>query len=415
MKRISIGLLCALLLLASCAPNNRNDEEEVVNKDDQKTKTSIVPSYRLADDNYRIIIPYEPSEARGVIVNQVANRLDIDEMEEGLRRHSTEVFDPKELYFQEGQYLTSDMVYEWLGRGLTKEQLEEKVQAEIARLKGAKMTVNEEKIRAEFQNGLNPPIEDIPENADQDEKVELNRESPRYLSHILEQNYLKPNDNNNTVELAGISIGLALKSVYRFQTETGGPYYYEDIPLNEAMKQGNEIAGKILERIRGIEGLENIPVMFALYREEDQSSPVPGNFVAKTNVAGGSATIGKWEDITEEYVLFPSAEGQKNYIDDHEIVTSFGNEIAKFFPNYVGIIGEGFYVNKELQELTIEIPIEFYGESEIIGFTQYAYGLVQNMFPNYYDIEVNVTSINGNESLIYREAGEDTPIVHIFH
>ncbi|AXI08203.1 hypothetical protein CUC15_04145 [Oceanobacillus zhaokaii] len=414
MKKISIGLLCALLLLTSCAPNSQSDEEELLSKGDQETKTSIVPSYRLGDDNYRIIIPYEPSEARGVIVNQIVNRLDIDEMEEGLRRHSTEVFDPKELYFQEGQYLTSDMVYEWLGRGLTKEQIEEQVQAEIARLEKAKMTVNEEKIRAEIGNGLNPPFEEVPEGADQEEKIKLNRESPRYLSHILEQNYLKRNEDN-TVQLAGISIGLALKSVYRFQTETGGPYYYEDIPLDEALKQGNEIAGQILERIRGMEGLENIPIMFALYREEDQSSPVPGNFVAKTNVAGGATTIGDWDNITEEYILFPSSEGEKKYIDDHEIVTSFGNEIAKFFPNYVGVIGQGFYINKELQELSIEIPIEFYGESEVIGFTQYAYGLVQDMFPNYYDIEINVTSINGNESLIYRDAGEDTPTVHIFH
>ncbi|QGS68140.1 hypothetical protein CV093_04310 [Oceanobacillus sp. 143] len=74
MKKISIGLLCALLLLTSCAPNSQSDEEELLSKGDQETKTSIVPSYRLGDDNYRIIIPYEPSEARALS----STRLSID-------------------------------------------------------------------------------------------------------------------------------------------------------------------------------------------------------------------------------------------------------------------------------------------------------------------------------------------------
>ena len=89
--------------------NIRNDDE-VLQNDETETKTSIVPSHRLSEEEYRVVLPYETSKARGVIVNQVANRVDIYEMEEGLRRHSKEVFNPDELYFQEGQYLTEDMV-----------------------------------------------------------------------------------------------------------------------------------------------------------------------------------------------------------------------------------------------------------------------------------------------------------------
>ncbi|MDY0395640.1 CamS family sex pheromone protein [Virgibacillus halophilus] len=58
----------------------------------QKKETSIVPSYQLSKENYRMILPYKPSKARGVIVGQLANRMDIDEVEEGLRRHSKEFF-----------------------------------------------------------------------------------------------------------------------------------------------------------------------------------------------------------------------------------------------------------------------------------------------------------------------------------
>ncbi|MYL60027.1 CamS family sex pheromone protein, partial [Virgibacillus halodenitrificans] len=212
-----------------------------------------------------------------------------------------------------------------------------------------------------------------------------------------------------------MSIGIAMKSVYRYQTETGGAYYYRDIPKKEMLEKGNEVAQTILERIRGMEGAKNIPIMIAIYREEDQSSPVPGNFVAKTVVDAGKEKIGDWESIKEENILFPSDEGKKKYFDDHEIVTSFGNEIASYFPNYVGVIGKGFYINEELQKLTLEIPIEFYGKGEVIGFTQFAYGLVKEMFSDYYDLEVKVTSSDRMESVIYRKAGSDKPTIHFFH
>lgn len=112
MKKWTICLLGALLLITACSPDTN---EEVVQEEDTQQETSIVPSYQLSDENYKMILPYEPSKARGVIVNQVANRMDIDEMEEGLRRHSKEVYDPSKYFFQEGQYLDEDTVYDWLG------------------------------------------------------------------------------------------------------------------------------------------------------------------------------------------------------------------------------------------------------------------------------------------------------------
>lgn len=372
MKRISIWLIIALLVLTGCAPNlntNENEEEVLQNEESDNTETSIVPSNQLSDETYRVILPYEVSAARGVITNQMANRVDIDEMETGLRRHSKAVFSPSDHYFQEGQYITSEMALNWIDE-------------------------------------LNPVVE---EGANED----TYRENPRYLSHILEQNYVVQREDNS-VELAGISIGLALKSVYRFQTETGGPYYYEDIPLDEMMQQGSQIAQEVLDRLRQIEGLENVPIVFALYREEEQSSPVPGNFVAETTISADGNSIEEWETVNEENILFPSAEGEEKYFEDHEIVTSFGNEIAQFFPNYIGVIGEGFYINEELQKLTLEIPIEFYGKAEVIGFTQYAVGLVQDMFANYYDLEIKVMTGENVESVIFREAGAEEPSVHIF-
>src|SRR5690625_7301430 len=60
------------------------------------------------------MLPYQPSEARGTITNQISNRFDIDEMEEGLRRHSVSAYDPDDYFFEEGQFLTKDFIYDMI-------------------------------------------------------------------------------------------------------------------------------------------------------------------------------------------------------------------------------------------------------------------------------------------------------------
>lgn len=415
MRKHLLILTSTLLILASCAPNVKEDEVLQKEEQEEQQELSIVPSHRLDGDNYKMILPYRTSEARGVITNQIANRLDIDEMEEGLQHHSKEVFDPSKYYFEEGQYLTEEMVYEWLGRAPTEEEIDQAVKEKMDALEDDE-SMDEEQIRKEvkeeLQQGLNPATKDMDTLGDK-EKEEEERDKPKYVSHILEQNYLKRNDGN-TVELVGVSIGLALKSVYRFQTEIGGPYYNEEISKQEMLEEGKKTAETVLKRLREMEEMKDVPIMIGLYREEEQSSPVPGNFVAKTVVENGEA-IEDWENINEDYVLFPSEEGSEKYFDDDQLVKNFGEEIVDYFPNFVGVVGKGFYVDEELQKLTLEVPLEFYGKSEVVGFTQYVYGLIKEMFGNYYDIEVKINSTERMESFMYRNAGQDDIEVHIFH
>lgn len=367
MKRIFLLLIIMSLITSACG--NIIQDDTIEQEEESETEVSIIPSHSLADNQYKILLPYRPSAARGAITNQVTNRVDIDELEEGLRRHSTTAFSPDQYVFEEGQYLTTEKIFELI-------------------------------------DDLNPTIKD-----DSDKKE--HQKNPRVFSHILEQNFLERKDNR--VELVGISIGISLKSVYRYQTEIGGPYFYEDIPKKEMIAEGEKIAQSVLQEIRTIEGLEDVPVMLALFREEEQSSPVPGNFVQKTFVKEGDTKIGKWEKIDEEYVLFPSSRAKDKYPTDYQKVKAFSEKIEAYFPNYVGVVGTGFYIDGDLTNLSIDIPIEFFGKGEVVGFTQYTYGIVQEIFKNHYDIEVSVFSSDGAESLIYRDSGEDEPKVHIFH
>lgn len=373
MRKFLIMLGCSLLVLASCS-NQKQEDIVQPEENEGETEVSIIPHYSLSEDQYRMVLPYRPSAARGAITNQVTNRVDIDELEEGLRRHSTTVFDPKKYVFEEGQFLDTEEIYSLI-------------------------------------DSLNPEIK---KKGTKEEQIKEHRNNPRVFSHVLEQNFLKKNDDN-TVKLVGVSIGISLKSVYRFQTETGGPYYYEKIPKDEMIAEGQRVAEQVLATLREKDGLEKVPIMFALFREEEQSSPVPGNFVMKTVVGEGDTSIGKWENINEEYVLFPSGRAKDKYNEDYQKVKTFSEKIAGYFPNYVGVAGKGLYIDKNLTQLSIEVPIEFYGKGEVLGFTQYAFGLVKEIFPNYYDIQIEITSSSGSESLIYRKAGEDEPKVHIYH
>jgi protein involved in sex pheromone biosynthesis len=370
-------VLVVLLVLSACAPNFGKDEE-IVQKTEETTEQAIIPKYKISDEYYRTILPFKSGKARGLVNYTVYNRLDIDELEMGLMQVAQEHFDPNNYYFQEGQYVTSDMVEDWVGRQSEKNA-----------------------------EGLNPPLNE------NEATTEQFRKNPKYLSHVMEHNYLKK-DAENKVELGGVVIGLALKSVYNFTEPTMGYPREEAIPLAEIEKQGKAIALQVLQRLHGIKALDGVPIVIALYQEKPRESVVPGNFFAKAYVSGNSNSISKWEKISERYVLFPSQEGKDSYYDDYTRMINFKSDIEQYFPNFVGVVGRGYYVDDQLQEMTIDIPIQFYGKAEIIGFTEYITGLMLDHFPPYISVQVYITSIDGQEALIRWNGGEEKPFVHIY-
>src|SRR5699024_3559543 len=58
-----------------------------------------------------MVLHYKKSTAPATIKNHITNRLYINEIEEGLRLHSTEHFSPDKYVYEEGQYLTEDYIF----------------------------------------------------------------------------------------------------------------------------------------------------------------------------------------------------------------------------------------------------------------------------------------------------------------
>ncbi|MFS0889850.1 CamS family sex pheromone protein [Peribacillus frigoritolerans] len=388
MRKHSILGMILILLLAGCAPSFE-DKQEVVQDSKDKKETAIIPKYKISEEYYQTILPFEPSKARGLVVSNLNTRYDIEEFENGLMRLAQTQFDPEDYLFQEGQMLDSSKISSWLNRKYTDSQLKEK------------------KMKASENLGLNPVD---PGKGDIDKR---NEENPIYLAHILEHNYLVKT-KDNSVSLGGVVIGLALNSVHYYQKEAFGATYEKKIDSKKLKQEGEKIAAEVLKRLRKMDKLKNVPITIALFEQNEKSSVVPGNFISYTNIDKNSNNIGKWTNLDEEYFLFPSAAAEKKYRDDVNTFTNFKEDVEEYFPNFNGVIGRAFYMDDQLQSLNIDIPIQFYGNSEAIGFTQYVAGLIMERFPNYIAVQVSITSVNGPEALIVREANQDEPTVHIY-
>lgn len=382
MRKLSLLALSLVLLLSACAPNFQK-QDEVVQTNKKAKEKAIIPKYKISDQYYRTILPFEPGETRGMVVSNLNTRYDINEFETGLMRIAQEQFDPNRYLFREGQEIKRNTVKQWLNRKYNKQQLEQ------------------QKIDESDNLGLNP-IDEAGDNS-----------TPIYLSHILEHDYLIKGDNN-TVKLGGVVIGLALNTTYYYQTIPFGPTYEKKIPDDEVTAQGKKIADEVVSRLRSTKNLKDVPITIALFKTQSKSSVVPGTFFTYGNVNNGGSSIHKWEKVNEKYYLFPSTDAQDAHRADVTAFLNFKQDVEKYFPNFNGVIGKAFYIDDQLQDLNITIPIQFYGKSEAIGFTQYVTGLVIEYFPKYVSVSVNVTSVDGPEALIDRKANQDEPFVHIY-
>ncbi|MGB3262009.1 CamS family sex pheromone protein [Paenisporosarcina sp.] len=376
MKRKSwIPAVISLALLTGCIPSK--DTKVITETEKSEEAATIIPSMQISEQYYRTLLPYQESVSRGLVVSNIYSKYDVKEVESGLLRLSQRTFSPDDYFFQEGQMLDGEVLSSWLARS------------------------------SQVKEGLNPS------RPKGNMTAELAKKAPIYLAHIVEQNYLVKSGENE-VKLGGVSIGLAMNSTYYYQKEDFGATYEEPIPQAVIEQQGKKMANEIVKRMRAIEGLQTVPITVGLFRQESRNSIVPGTYFATGVVGEGKASVADWTGVNEEYVLFPQPVSEEKYREVGQSFNNFKQDVEEYFSNFTSIVGTGFYQEDRIKKLTIDIPIQFYGTAEIIGFTQYMTGLVMEHFPASMHVEVSVTSINGPEALVIKEADEKEPYVHIY-
>lgn len=372
-KYLIMGFLILVLVVTGCTPNQ--NETEVVQNTEEEAKTVIIPSIQIDETYYRTLMPYEESASRGLVVSNLNTKYDMKEVELGLFRISQNEFSPDKYMFQEGQYLKGKTLKSWLAR------------------------------EGQTKDGLNPNAEGLTG----EEKA---LKAPVYITHIVEQNYLEVVDNK--ARLAGVSVGISLNSIYYYTKEEYGAEYEQALTDEQIKQNGERIAEEIVSRMRKIEGLEEVPIVVGLFKQNSKNAIIPGTYF-EYGIASKGANLSNWKPVNEEYIMFPSSEAEKKYRVLNDLFSNFKKDVEEYFSNYTSVIGTGYFKDEQLQKLTIEIPIQFFGTAEVIGFTQQLAGYMKARFDASMNVEIQVNSLDGSEALLVKEAGEEDPFVHIYN
>lgn len=373
-KRI-IMLTSMLLLLNGCifdVSQEETDAEENEITEAVDSESNVVSRNQLGNNYYRPALDengrYQTSKNRGVtlILNSGIN---LSLFEKDLIRLSQGIYPTENHFIQEGQYLPENLMTSWLAR--------------------------------ESENnpeGLNPP-----EEGEGDDRV------PRYLNSILELDFFEETDEGST--LAGLSIGLALNTVDYYPAYQYGPTLEQEIPEGEMLEEGKKIADEVVRRIREIEGLETIPLMISLYKQASRDHLAGGVHVAQGMSTSGSTVVESWETLNEERLIFP-LQGQASA--EGNAFANFQSEVEAFFPNISGITGRAHYVNEKLDTLKINIMTQFYGETEMVSYTQYLKQSASTYLPADIDIEIIVESPAGVEAFLEKSRSQVEYYSYVF-
>lgn len=370
--KTAIVLTCAGIL-AACT-----NLESTVEQQTPQTNNNVVPvkttSNKLSNAYYRALIVdgvYQTSQNRGVSL-ELNSSVNMKDFETGLLDVSRSVFSTEEYYFQEGQIISEQTASSWLGR-----------QSE------------------ENPDGLNPAGNGA---------TDAESRAPIYLSQIVEQDYMIQTDKG--FEIGGIAIGLAMNQIDYYTTKDDKDRIYtheQKLDLAKVEENAKQYGNKIVERLRQTEGLGSIPIVVGIFVQSPQDSLAGGVYTFEGLSTEGNS-VAEWVPRNEKKVLFPSDIES----EDASHFANFKNEIQSFFPNLSGVTGVGYYKNSQLHNLEIDIMTQFYGETEIIAFTQHITDAASQYLPQNTQIEIKVESIDGIESFVARDQGTQNFTYHIF-
>src|SRR5690625_512170 len=364
-----------LFFLSACNLSNEestNPENQDETNENIQNNPNVVTRNQLGAEFYRPALDengrYQISNNRGITLS-LNSGINISLFEKDLMRLSQEDFPTDSHFIQEGQNLSENSVKSWIARE-----------------------------SEDNPEGLNPP-----------DSGEGNDRVPRYLNSILEFDFFTESDNG--LQLAGMSIGLALNTVDYYQAEQFGPTLAQEIPSEEVLNQGQSMANELLAQIRQIEGLENIPIMIGLYEQSAQDDLAGGVYIAQGSSANGSTTIDNWNMLNEERMIFPlegsdSAEGNA--------FANFESEVESFFPTISGITARAHYIDNSLTTLSINIMTQFYGEGEMVAYTQYLKQSATTYLPGDLDIEIIVESPGNVEAFLKKDRTDSEYFSYVF-
>ncbi|MFJ7731470.1 CamS family sex pheromone protein [Lysinibacillus sp. NPDC097231] len=345
-RKSMLFFITPLLFLVSCS----NDDQVV------KNDISTFQEKKI----YEIKQPAKFNVSRGLILSNINNSLNVNEIERGLMDLSVNHFSTNKFYMQEGQYLDKTIISQWLDR----------------------------KSKEGF--GLNPSIKNSTGDVLEDEK-----NNPKILSHVLEQNFI--NKENGKVE--GMSLAISLNEFYDIRvTDDKGLVYTDQVKVdsnddnvNDVENYGKEIAEIIIKDIRNNKKIPNVPIYVTLYQESNKNDIIPGIFLAETFIPEGGNRIDEWTDIDIKNYTFPSDSLYSLDKDTYDKLLNFKEDIQKGFKHLnPKIIGKLRYQNGKLIDLKIDVNVPLIKDTELIGLLQFTGDKLNTILFDYIPITIRI-------------------------
>lgn len=365
---------CQQLADTSDPGNDTPLSQETEEPGNNKNETEVTTESTLSAKYYRPLLVdgvYQPSKSRGITL-RLNSSVNLKEFETGLMRISSESFPTENHLFQEGQVIPADSIRAWLRRNDADNNPE----------------------------GLNPV---------DNQMKEPDERAPVYLQSILEQNYYVETENGP--RLSGISIGLAMNQVDYYTKEAFGAEFETRIPRDTLVKEGQEMAKEIVQRMREMDKGKDVPIIVALYEQVPRDNLGGGIFISQGISQSNSESIGEWAAIKERKEVFPLTGNDSN---EGNSFKNFKSEIESFFPNLSGVTGIADYQNDRLMSLNVSIVTQFYGAGEMVAFTQFVKDAAGKFLPPNIETEIKIESMQGVEAFLFRETGTNTFDAHIF-
>ncbi len=360
MHRKLISLLALLLVFAGCAKPTVEDPTNV-----------IIPAVEKGE--YAVLIPFNSSDTRQYH-GAYLGRADILEVGNRLEAKSKTNFPTNKFILGDGQVLTSTR----LGTLVKRESTEN-------------------------PQGLNPPKgSNFPTGVSGITVLDA-----VVVADVIELNFYT--GSSSKPKLEGISLAIVLNQ--NVTSIENGVAVMRGITDDRLYAYGTDMGRKLEAYLRKIPDMENIPIYIALYNTASIDSTLPGKFIADGFFTGRS---GQFSKNVEQWVLFPSDEGDKLDSVTSSEMKSMRVALKEFIPETIAIVGQARYVDKKLNLLRINVIIQAKTYAEVHALTQYLGRLLENFSDKGATIVANIKNYNETVAVIQRDTSGKLTVIYTY-
>lgn len=323
---------------------------------ENKKEVEKIYSIKYNDDIYNVYMPYKKNVSENYIIDSNVTNFDIEKIERDLIQISTNEFDIKKYYYQEGQYLSK---------------------------KHLKKLLSEDYL-----------------NDSSEKNIDGKKIKPVVISGIFEKNFV-----NKKGTIKGMSLGIILNKYQTYDSKNN----YVTMNEKDVIAVGKKSSSKLIKYIREEFNLKDLPILVALYVEASPSSSFGGNYLYYGVTTG--------DDIKFNYIkqknYYMTDQSVKEFDNvNYNKFKKFKEAISEVDAS-IQISGLGYYNGDNLTKLDIVLIKSNYRYGELLYINQ----LLSENSIKYFDnvkVDIKVTSMNDVKSHIVKEQKETTTDIFIY-